>query len=129
MTPALLWDRGDCAPVDRAIHSHDATFASRECFLKMRCWIILRCCVAQGLWFPRQAKLVSLFCAIWLLLASFQMNNLTSLEKQIMKNTLSNNKSRFLSILVILAAILSPIAVHAQNTYSNKTTTKAKTPQ
>ena len=34
-----------------------------------------------------------------------------------MKNTLSNNKSRFLSILVILAAILSPIAVHAQNSY------------
>jgi hypothetical protein len=34
-----------------------------------------------------------------------------------MKNTLSNNKSRFLSILVILAAILSPIAVHAQAGY------------
>ena len=34
-----------------------------------------------------------------------------------MKNTLSNNKSRFLSILVTLAAILSPIAVHAQDSY------------
>jgi hypothetical protein len=34
-----------------------------------------------------------------------------------MKNTLSNNKSRFLSILVTLAAILSPIAVHAQASY------------
>ena len=34
-----------------------------------------------------------------------------------MKNTLSNNKSRFLSILVTLAAILSPIAVHAQDGY------------
>ena len=32
-----------------------------------------------------------------------------------MKNTLSNNKSRFLSILVVLAAILSPIAVHAED--------------
>jgi hypothetical protein len=30
-----------------------------------------------------------------------------------MKNTVSNNKSRFLSILVTLSAILSPIAVHA----------------
>jgi hypothetical protein len=29
----------------------------------------------------------------------------------VMKNTLSNNKSRFLSILVVLTAILSPIAV------------------
>jgi len=34
-----------------------------------------------------------------------------------MKNALSNNKSRFLSILVTLAAILSPIAVHAQDSY------------
>ena len=34
-----------------------------------------------------------------------------------MKNTLSNNKSRVLSILVTLAAILSPIAVHAQDSY------------
>jgi hypothetical protein len=34
-----------------------------------------------------------------------------------MKNTLPNNKSRFLSILVVLAAILSPIAVHAQDSY------------
>src|SRR5258708_7570830 len=33
-----------------------------------------------------------------------------------MKNILSKNKSRFLSILVILAA-LSPIAVHAQDSY------------
>jgi hypothetical protein len=32
-----------------------------------------------------------------------------------MKNTLSNNKRRFLSILVVLAAILSPIAVHAED--------------
>jgi len=38
-------------------------------------------------------------------------------KKRIMKNTLSNNKSRFLSILVVLAAILSPIAVHAQDSY------------
>ena len=66
---------------------------------------------AQGLWFPRKAKLASLFCAIWSLLASFPMNNLTNLEKRIMKNTVSNNKSRFLSILVVLTAILSPIAV------------------
>ena len=34
-----------------------------------------------------------------------------------MKTTLFNIKSRFLSILVILAAILSPIAVQAQNSY------------
>src|SRR6266699_2766207 len=34
-----------------------------------------------------------------------------------MKNILSNNKSRFLSILVVLAAILLPIAVHAQDSY------------
>jgi sugar lactone lactonase YvrE len=34
-----------------------------------------------------------------------------------MKNTQPNNKSRFLSILVTLAAILSPIAVHAQDSY------------
>src|SRR5262245_14141992 len=34
-----------------------------------------------------------------------------------MKNTMSNNKSRFLSILIALAAILLPIAVHAQDSY------------
>jgi sugar lactone lactonase YvrE len=34
-----------------------------------------------------------------------------------MKNTMSNNKSRFLSILIALAAILAPIAVHAQDSY------------
>src|SRR6266487_659653 len=34
-----------------------------------------------------------------------------------MKNILSNNKSRFLSVLVILAAILLPIAVHARDSY------------
>src|SRR4029453_18212633 len=34
-----------------------------------------------------------------------------------MKNTLSNNKGRFLSILIVLAAILAPIAVHAQDSY------------
>jgi hypothetical protein len=34
-----------------------------------------------------------------------------------MKNTLPDNKSRFLSILVRLAAILSPIAVHARESY------------
>jgi len=34
-----------------------------------------------------------------------------------MKNTLSNNKGRFLSILIALAAILVPIAVHAQDSY------------
>src|SRR5215475_5052375 len=34
-----------------------------------------------------------------------------------MKNTLSNNKSWLLSILIALAAILAPIAVHAQDSY------------
>src|SRR5262249_958689 len=34
-----------------------------------------------------------------------------------MKNTMSNNKSRFLSILTALAAMLVPIAVHAQDSY------------
>jgi len=34
-----------------------------------------------------------------------------------MKNTLFNNKGRFLSILIALAAILAPIAVHAQDSY------------
>jgi sugar lactone lactonase YvrE len=34
-----------------------------------------------------------------------------------MKNTMSNNKSRFLSILIALAAILAPIAVHARDSY------------
>ena len=34
-----------------------------------------------------------------------------------MKNTLSNNKGRFLSILIVLAAILAPIAVDAQDSY------------
>jgi sugar lactone lactonase YvrE len=34
-----------------------------------------------------------------------------------MKNTMSNNKNRFLSILIALAAILAPIAVHAQDSY------------
>jgi len=49
----------------------------------------MRCCAAESSWFARQAKLVSLFSAIWLLLASFSMNNLTDLQKRIMKNTLS----------------------------------------
>ena len=30
---------------------------------------------------------------------------------------MSNNKSRFLSILIALVAILAPIAVHAQDSY------------
>jgi len=34
-----------------------------------------------------------------------------------MKNTMFNNKSRFLSILIALAAMLTPIAVHAQDSY------------
>jgi sugar lactone lactonase YvrE len=34
-----------------------------------------------------------------------------------MKHTLSNNKHRFLSILIALAAIAAPIAVHAQDSY------------
>src|SRR5215471_13917006 len=34
-----------------------------------------------------------------------------------MKNTMFNNKSRFLSILIALAAMLAPIAVHAQDSY------------
>jgi sugar lactone lactonase YvrE len=34
-----------------------------------------------------------------------------------MKNIMSNNKTRFLSILIVLTAILAPIAVHAQDTY------------
>ena len=34
-----------------------------------------------------------------------------------MKNTMSNNKMRFLSILIALAATLVPIAVHAQDSY------------
>src|SRR6266480_4011798 len=34
-----------------------------------------------------------------------------------MKNILSNNKGRFLLILIVLAVILAPIAVHAQDSY------------
>jgi sugar lactone lactonase YvrE len=34
-----------------------------------------------------------------------------------MKNTMSNNKTRFLSILIALAVMLVPIAVHAQDSY------------
>jgi sugar lactone lactonase YvrE len=34
-----------------------------------------------------------------------------------MKNTMSNNKTRYLSILIVLAAMLVPIAVHAQDSY------------
>jgi sugar lactone lactonase YvrE len=34
-----------------------------------------------------------------------------------MKNTLSNNKGRLLSILIALAAIVAPVAVHAQDSY------------
>src|SRR5437899_1818506 len=40
-------------------------------------------------WIPRQAKLVSLFCAIWLLPASFQC-----MTQRIMKNTLSNTLTK-----------------------------------
>src|SRR5215470_9084107 len=34
-----------------------------------------------------------------------------------MKSTMSNNKARFLSILIALTAILAPIAVHGQDSY------------